>query len=104
MACKINPFQPRFFKKYGRLDILTCSMEIRSAKYVISSPSYQDCPQTDLPEYAFIGRSNVGKSSLINMIVDIDKLAKTSAAPGKTQLINHFTIETINEKKPVSKW
>jgi GTP-binding protein len=79
-------------------------MEIRSAKYVISSPSYQDCPQTDLPEYAFIGRSNVGKSSLINMIVDIDKLAKTSAAPGKTQLINHFTIETINEKKAVSKW
>jgi GTP-binding protein len=79
-------------------------MEIRSAKYVISSPSYLDCPQTDLPEYAFIGRSNVGKSSLINMIVDIDKLAKTSAAPGKTQLINHFTIETINEKKAVSKW
>ena len=79
-------------------------MEIRSAKYVISSPSYQDCPPTDLPEYAFIGRSNVGKSSLINMIVDIDKLAKTSAAPGKTQLINHFTIETINEKKAVSKW
>lgn len=79
-------------------------MEIRSAKYVISSPSYEACPATDLPEYAFIGRSNVGKSSLINMIVDIDKLAKTSAAPGKTQLINHFTIESINEKKAVSKW
>jgi GTP-binding protein len=79
-------------------------MEIRSAKYVISSPSYQDGPLTDLPEYAFIGRSNVGKSSLINMIVDIDKLAKTSAAPGKTQLINHFAIETIDEKRVVSKW
>ena len=79
-------------------------MEIRSAKYVISSPSYQTCPVTDLAEYAFIGRSNVGKSSLINMITDIDKLAKTSAAPGKTQLINHFTIETIDEKKTVTKW
>lgn len=79
-------------------------MEIRSAKYVISSPSYQTCPVTDLPEYAFIGRSNVGKSSLINMLTDIDKLAKTSAAPGKTQLINHFTIESIDEKRTVSKW
>jgi GTP-binding protein len=79
-------------------------MEIRSAKYVISSPSYQTCPVTDLPEYAFIGRSNVGKSSVINMLTDIDKLAKTSAAPGKTQLINHFSIESINEKREVSKW
>jgi GTP-binding protein len=79
-------------------------MEIRSAKYMISSPSYKDCPETDLPEYAFIGRSNVGKSSLINMLTDIDKLAKTSAAPGKTQLINHFTIESIDEKRVVSKW
>jgi GTP-binding protein len=79
-------------------------MEIRSASYVISSPSYQDCPVTDLPEYAFIGRSNVGKSSLINMLTDIDRLAKTSAAPGKTQLINHFAIESIDEKRRVSKW
>ncbi len=79
-------------------------MEIRSASYVISSPSYQDCPKTDLPEYAFIGRSNVGKSSLINMLTDIDKLAKTSAAPGKTQLINHFSIESIDDKRRVSKW
>lgn len=79
-------------------------MEIRSAKYVISSPSYQSCPVTDLPEYAFIGRSNVGKSSLINMLTDIDKLAKTSAAPGKTQLINHFIIDSIDEKRLVSKW
>ncbi len=79
-------------------------MEIRSAKYVISSPSYQSCPLTDLPEYAFIGRSNVGKSSLINMLTDIDKLAKTSGAPGKTQLINHFNIESIDEKRMVTKW
>ena len=79
-------------------------MEIRSAKYVISSPSYQSCPVTDLPEYAFIGRSNVGKSSLINMLTDIDKLAKTSAAPGKTQLINHFIIDSIDEKRIVSNW
>jgi GTP-binding protein len=78
-------------------------MEIRSAKYVISSPSCQSCPETDLPEYAFIGRSNVGKSSLINMLTDIDKLAKTSAAPGKTQLINHFAVESISGKT-VSKW
>ena len=79
-------------------------MEIRSASYVISSPAYQDCPATDLPEYAFIGRSNVGKSSLINMITDVDRLAKTSAAPGKTQLINHFIIDSIDEKRVVSKW
>ena len=57
-----------------------------------------------MPEYAFIGRSNVGKSSLINMLTDIDKLAKTSAAPGKTQLINHFFIDSIDEKRVVSKW
>jgi len=64
----------------------------------------EGCPVTDLPEYAFIGRSNVGKSSLINMLTDIDKLAKTSAAPGKTQLINHFLIDSIDEKRVVSKW
>jgi GTP-binding protein len=79
-------------------------MEIRSATYVISSPDIQSCPAADLPEYAFIGRSNVGKSSLINMLVDIDKLAKTSAAPGKTQLINHFAIESISASRLVSKW
>ena len=67
-------------------------MHIKSAKYVISSPSVDDCPQPDRPEYAFIGRSNVGKSSLINMLCNNDKLAKTSAAPGKTQLINHFIV------------
>jgi len=79
-------------------------MEIRTATYVISSPDIQSCPPADRPEYAFIGRSNVGKSSLINMITDIDKLAKTSAAPGKTRLINHFAIDSINTKRQVFKW
>ena len=67
-------------------------MIIRSATYVISSPDHTKSPVADRPEYAFIGRSNVGKSSLINMLVGNDKLAKTSATPGKTQLINHFNI------------
>ena len=67
-------------------------MLIKSAKYIISSPDIDKCPVPDRPEYAFIGRSNVGKSSLINMLCTNDKLAKTSAAPGKTQLINHFIV------------
>lgn len=67
-------------------------MVIRSSVYVISSPDYTKCPKPDRPEYAFIGRSNVGKSSLINMLCNNDKLAKTSGTPGKTQLINHFNI------------
>ncbi len=68
-------------------------MEIHSSVYVISSPDYTKCPKPDRPEYAFIGRSNVGKSSLINMICNNEKLAKTSGTPGKTQLINHFNID-----------
>ncbi len=67
-------------------------MDILSAQYIKSSPSYKDCPPPDFPEYAFIGRSNVGKSSLINMLTGKRNLAKTSATPGKTQLINHFEI------------
>jgi len=67
-------------------------MEITSAEYVISSPDYTKCPAPDKAEYAFIGRSNVGKSSVINMICNNQKLAKTSGTPGKTQLINHFII------------
>ena len=67
-------------------------MTIRSATYVISSPDLTKCPGPDRPEYAFIGRSNVGKSSLINMLTGNEKLAKTSGTPGKTQLINHFSI------------
>jgi GTP-binding protein len=67
-------------------------MTIHSASYIISSPDHTQSPAPDRPEYAFIGRSNVGKSSLINMLVGNDKLAKTSGTPGKTQLINHFSI------------
>jgi len=67
-------------------------MEITKATYVISSPTVEGCPKPDKPEYAFIGRSNVGKSSLINMLTRNAKLAKTSNTPGKTQLINHFLI------------
>ena len=65
---------------------------IQNAQFVISSPDVSDCPQSNLPEYAFIGRSNVGKSSLINMLAHNPKLAKTSQKPGKTLLINHFII------------
>ena len=67
-------------------------MEITTSKYIISSPKVEGCPKPDMPEYAFIGRSNVGKSSLINMLTNQSKLAKTSNTPGKTQLINHFLI------------
>ena len=67
-------------------------MEITTAKYIISSPKVEGCPKPEMPEYAFIGRSNVGKSSLINMLTKQSKLAKTSNTPGKTQLINHFLI------------
>lgn len=67
-------------------------MIISSAEFVKSSQELNQCPQPDIPEFAFIGRSNVGKSSLINMLVDKKDLAKTSSQPGKTQLINHFLI------------
>ncbi len=85
-------------------------MHIKKATYIISSPSYEGCPAPDKPEYAFIGRSNVGKSSLINMLCNNDKLAKTSGSPGKTQLINHFEIMSAGRveenKKPIPdyKW
>lgn len=68
-------------------------MLIKSAEYVISSARVEQCPAGDLPEFAFIGRSNVGKSSLINMLTGRAGLAKTSATPGKTVLINHFLIK-----------
>lgn len=67
-------------------------MDITKAQYLISSPDITKCPKADRPEYAFIGRSNVGKSSLINMITKHSGLAKTSASPGKTQMINHFVL------------
>jgi GTP-binding protein len=67
-------------------------MEIKSAEFVMSNSDVKKCPKNLLPEYAFIGRSNVGKSSLINMLTNRKNLAKTSGRPGKTQLINHFLI------------
>jgi GTP-binding protein len=67
-------------------------MEIKEASFVLSNSSYDACPKGDVREVAFIGRSNVGKSSLINMLCNNKKLAKTSGTPGKTQLINHFLI------------
>ena len=68
-------------------------MIIREAEFICSNTTYEKCPPPDMPEYAFIGRSNVGKSSLINMITNRKSLAKTSSTPGKTQLINHFIID-----------
>ena len=67
-------------------------MEIKSAEFVISNTKVELCPKGNLPEYAFIGRSNVGKSSLINMLTKRPKLAMTSATPGKTLLFNHFLV------------
>ena len=67
-------------------------MDIKSAEFIISNTDYLKCPDSRLPEYAFIGRSNVGKSSLINMLCDRKGLAMTSSKPGKTLLINHFLI------------
>lgn len=67
-------------------------MKIKSAEFMMSNSDVRKCPKADIPEFAFIGRSNVGKSSLINMLTSRKKLAKTSGKPGKTQLINHFNI------------
>ncbi len=74
-------------------------MEIIDAKYLISNADHKQCPAPDRPEYAFIGRSNVGKSSLINMLSNKKALAKTSSAPGKTQLLNHFEVISDDKKK-----
>jgi GTP-binding protein len=79
-------------------------MEIISAKYIISNASYKECPEPDRPEYAFIGRSNVGKSSLINMLANNSRLAKISKSPGKTQLINHFSIASSSRSKKQTNW
>lgn len=76
----------------GCLVIDDKNMEIKTAEFAISAPMVSMCPKDTKPEYAFIGRSNVGKSSLINMLARNKKLAKTSATPGKTLLINHFII------------
>lgn len=77
---------------HRRRNINSTKMNIKSAGFVISNTKVEKCPQSELPEYAFIGRSNVGKSSLINMLTAQKGLAMTSATPGKTLLINHFLI------------
>jgi len=74
-------------------------MQITNSSYIISSPDVEKCPEHQLPEYAFIGRSNVGKSSLINMLTHHAGLAKTSQKPGKTLTINHFAITTDSEPR-----
>jgi GTP-binding protein len=74
-------------------------MEVIGASYLISSPSVDKCPKPDKPEYAFIGRSNVGKSSLINALTSKKELAKVSRSPGKTQLINHFTVTSSSREQ-----
>ncbi|MFM7357955.1 MAG: ribosome biogenesis GTP-binding protein YihA/YsxC [Sediminibacterium sp.] len=81
-------------------------MSIVQSRYLISSAQVDQCPQPDRPEYAFIGRSNVGKSSLINLLTGQKNLAKTSATPGKTQLINHFEIigSRPDDKRKKSYW
>lgn len=81
------------------------SLNILKATYLVSSPGVESCPPADRPEYAFIGRSNVGKSSLINALCNNQKLAKTSASPGKTKMINHFEItSTLEEPGSADKW
>jgi len=67
-------------------------MEIQNAKFIKSSPDLKSCPHSGLPEYAFAGRSNVGKSTLLNLLMNIKNLAKTSSTPGKTRLINHYLV------------
>jgi len=74
-------------------------MEIIQASYLISSPSVDLCPAPDRPEYAFIGRSNMGKSSLINMLCNKKEVAKVSSSPGKTQMINHFVVTGSDKKE-----
>ena len=79
-------------------------MEIRKSVFTISSAKLSQCPKTNKAEFAFIGRSNVGKSSLINMLTNHKDLAKTSATPGKTLLINHFLITTNLEEEKGKEW
>ena len=79
-------------------------MVIHSAQYIISSVKTEGCPKPDRPEYAFIGRSNVGKSSLLNLLTGQKGLAKVSSSPGKTQTINHFAIKSATEKDTRQDW
>ena len=100
LICKIVCKGNDYFRNCQTISNLFCTfapknqngMEIKTAEFTLSAPMVSMCPQDTKPEYAFIGRSNVGKSSLINMLTSHKKLAKTSATPGKTLLINHFII------------
>ncbi len=86
----LSPFNSYFFSSFAsKIDKI---MDIKKSEFCISSPTVSKCPKDNKPEYAFIGRSNVGKSSLINMLCNHKGLAKTSATPGKTLLINHFIV------------
>ncbi|HZH95584.1 MAG TPA: ribosome biogenesis GTP-binding protein YihA/YsxC [Flavisolibacter sp.] len=92
---KADPKLPVSYRMHTATPTILCffaAMEIIKSEYVISSPSIANCPKADRPEHAFIGRSNVGKSSLINALTNKQELAKVSRTPGKTQLINHFNI------------
>jgi GTP-binding protein len=94
---KIDPFRKWIIvgKEFFLLSlqrIIPIKMKVKTAEFVISNTRVDMCPKPSIPEYAFIGRSNVGKSSLINSMCNNKKLAKTSSTPGKTQLINHFII------------
>ena len=91
-------------EKNGEWRIENGELMITNASYIISSPDVTNCPPSTLPEYAFIGRSNVGKSSLINMLCNNPKLAKTSQKPGKTLLINHFLVESRKTKDERQEW
>lgn len=88
------------------MTVTFAGMDILKAEYIISNPDVAQCPPPDRLEFAFIGRSNVGKSSLINLLTGQKNLAKTSAAPGKTQLINHFGITSrkSGERKTTQQW
>jgi GTP-binding protein len=79
-------------------------MKIQSVEFLCSSPSLRDCPMSETPEFAFIGRSNVGKSSLINMLAGKKGLAKVSGTPGKTRVINHFEVTCRTHEAALLKW
>lgn len=80
------------------------STKILSSTFVVSSPTYAQCPVSDIPEYVFVGRSNVGKSSLINALCQKKEFAKTWPKPGKTQLINYFAIESKDDEGDIQHW
>lgn len=79
-------------------------MKLHKIEFICSSPTLKECPVTDIPEFAFIGRSNVGKSSLINMLTGIKGVAKVSGTPGKTRVINHFQVNSTIQGRRLTDW